>query len=102
MWTFQRHQERLSIRRGTQETTPTLVVRFGDWPRRFGFGSIEDLDRFQQDMEAFLLRTGWGLAAFLPERRALGDRRAFPREQNDRRRWWTDPHPAKPRSTPPD
>jgi hypothetical protein len=41
-------------------------------------------------MEAFLVRTGWSLADFTPDRRGGDDRRDLPREDNDRRRWWTD------------
>src|SRR5262245_56511219 len=92
--TFHRNDERLSIRRCENEGSVTLVVTADDRPRTFGFPSLEELGRFQHDMETFLLRTGWTLAAFSPERRSPGDRRTFPREQNDRRRWWTDPHPA--------
>jgi hypothetical protein len=41
-------------------------------------------------MEQFLVRTGWSLVAFSPERRRYQDRRGFPRVNPDRRRWWTD------------
>ena len=36
-----------------------------------------------------LLRTGWLLLTYAPDRRRR-DRRRFPRATNDRRRWWTD------------
>jgi hypothetical protein len=94
VWTFHRNDEQLSIRRSEIGGAARLVATAGGQPRSFGFAHFEELERFQHDMELFLLRTGWTLAAFSPERRTPGDRRSFPREGNDRRRWWTDPHPA--------
>jgi len=58
-------------------------------PRAFAFGNVERLVRFQSDMEALLLRTGWTFSRFAPDRRSNRDRRAFPRLL-ERRRWWTD------------
>ena len=92
IWTFHRNEERLSIKRSWNLSDTTLVVTIADSPRSFAFQTVGSLERFQHDMETFLLRTGWTLAAFSPERRKPGDRRSFPREENDRRRWWTDPH----------
>ena len=94
VWTFRRNDEQLSIRRCESDEVATLVVTADGQPRSFRFAHLEELERFQHDMETFLLRTGWTLAAFSPERRTPSDRRSFPREGNDRRRWWTDPHPA--------
>ena len=94
VWTFRRSDEQLTIRRCESDGAATLVVTAEGQPRSFRFAQLEELERLQHDMETFLLRTGWTLAAFSPERRTPGDRRGFPREGNDRRRWWTDPHPA--------
>jgi hypothetical protein len=41
-------------------------------------------------MEHFLIKTGWSLEQFSPDRRTGQDRRGFPRVDVDRRRWWTD------------
>lgn len=93
-WTFGRRGQRLTIQReqhGDQEFV-LLVLQDGQ-PRSFGFTDFERLVVFQADMEAFLLRTGWLLTAFAPERRRGPDRRGAPRYGNDRRRWWTDPQP---------
>ena len=46
-------------------------------------------------METFLLKTGWVLTSFSPERRGGRDRRSFPRIDDERRRWWTDGIAAK-------
>jgi hypothetical protein len=92
VWTFRRNDEHLIIRRCHRAGAATLVVTANGQPRSFPFAQLEELERFQPDMETFLVRTGWTLARFSPERRTPGDRRRFPREGNDRRRWWTDPH----------
>jgi hypothetical protein len=100
-WTFRRASEQLSIRR-CESDGALLVVTSDGQPKSSRFASVEELERFQHDMETFMLRTGWTLAAFSPERRTPGDRRSFPREGNDRRRWWTDPHPSLQRSIAPE
>jgi hypothetical protein len=89
-WTFRKGTEELTLSRRTDGETLVLVVAKPDGERQMRFASDDALHRFQSDMEAFLVRTGWSLAAFSPERRSAHDRRSFPRETNDRRRWWTD------------
>ena len=67
-----------------------LLVLSGDGQdRSYYFADIVPLVRFQDDMEAFLLQTGWSFAGFSPDRRTGRDRRTFPR-LTERRRWWTD------------
>ena len=75
-----------------EETTNgvNLVVASEGAPRVYAFSDLVPLVRFQSDMEAFLLRTGWQFVEFTPDRRSGTDRRDFPRRANDRRRWWTD------------
>jgi hypothetical protein len=88
-WIFVRGDTRLEI---SHEATPTglnLVVTGEGVPRAFAFASLDRLVRFQSDMEALLLRTGWTFSRFAPERRSHRERRAFPRLL-ERRRWWTD------------
>jgi hypothetical protein len=58
-------------------------------PRRYSFKDWATLDSFHADLEAFLLKTGWTLLQYSPERRRGRDRRGFPRLE-ERRRWWTD------------
>ena len=89
-WTFRRRDDRLALRREQTDQGYQLVVTKNGHPRTFTFRDIERLVVFQYDMEDFLLRTGWSLADFAPDRRSGGDRRGLPREGNDRRRWWTD------------
>lgn len=91
IWTFARRDDRLTIQRErtAQGEYQLLVIQNGS-PRTFVFSGFDRLVSFQSDMESFLVRTGWSLAAFTPDRRSQGDRRQFPRVDNDRRRWWTD------------
>lgn len=89
-WTFHRRQDTLALRRARTDQGYQLVINESGRPRTFTFRDLERLITFQNDMEAFLLRTGWTLADFTPDHRGGGDRRGFPREENDRRRWWTD------------
>jgi hypothetical protein len=89
-WTFRRRDDRLTIRREQSEQAWQLVVVEGGRSRVFTFTDLARLVVFQHDMEAFLVRTGWSLADFTPDRRGSRDRRGFPRDGNDRRRWWTD------------
>lgn len=90
MWTFGKGQERLSLGRQS-ESGAFVVARPDDEVREYSFTDTARLLAFQSDMEAFLLKTGWTLLAFSPERRRRSrDRRGFPRLA-DRRRWWTDP-----------
>lgn len=86
----------MTIRRQRAGDDWQLAVDDNGQARLFTFPDRDRLVRFQSDMETFLVRTGWSLAAFTPDRRRGTDRRDFPRDQNDRRRWWTDaPPPVK-------
>jgi hypothetical protein len=88
-WIFVRGDARLEISREETCTGVNLIVSSEGVPRAFAFASLERLVRFQSDMEALLLRTGWTFSRFVPERRSHRERRAFPRLL-ERRRWWTD------------
>jgi hypothetical protein len=90
MSTFRRRQDVLAISREQTDQGYQLVVTECGRPRTFSFNDLARLTTFQRDMEAFLVRTGWTLADFTPDRRTREDRRDLPREDNDRRRWWTD------------
>jgi hypothetical protein len=90
VWTFKRDGGSVSLERRLADDEIVLAVRHQEDLRLFAFPDLHALIRFQEDMETFLLRTGWTLASFSPERRQLADRRSFPRVTNDRRRWWTD------------
>ena len=91
-WTFSRADERLEIRRHTADSPDIrLVVAVkGQSPRSYAFPDMMALTRFQNDMEQFLVHTGWSLLSFSPERRTGRDRRDWPR-LTERRRWWTGP-----------
>ena len=90
VWTFKKDLASLSLERHGQGDEVVLVVRQPEGARELPFENLEALERFQDTMETFLLRTGWTLTSFSPERRTPLDRRTFPRITNDRRRWWTD------------
>lgn len=90
-WMFRRRDDQLTIeRQRTEDGTFQLVIIENGRPRSFVFTDFERLVLFQSDMESFLVRTGWSLAGFHPDRRTGADRRQFPRTNPDRRRWWTD------------
>jgi hypothetical protein len=89
-WTFARGDDRVVLRREETPDGVKLTVEGEGVPRAYSFPDILRLVKFQSDMEAFLLRTGWQFVAFSPERRSGADRRDMPRLANDRRRWWTD------------
>jgi hypothetical protein len=90
-WTFRRRDDRLIVRREHEgDGDVWLSVVEPSTTRRYRFESLDRLIAFQSDMESFLVRTGWSLEAFAPERRTGRDRRQMPRVDNDRRRWWTD------------
>jgi hypothetical protein len=89
-WTFRRRDDRLILRREQTDQGYQLVITESGRPRTFTFRDVERMVVFQNDMEDFLVRTGWSLAEFVPDRRRGGDRRGFPRDRIDRRRWWTD------------
>jgi hypothetical protein len=89
LWTFGRLEQRIVLRRQQTDEGVLLLVTENGTPRSYGFRDLERLVAFQSDMEAFLVRTGWSLIEFSPERRSGRDRRQFPRI-DERRRWWTD------------
>lgn len=89
-WTFGRGDDRLMLRREETDNGVNLTVAGEGVPRVYPFPNLARLEKFQSDMEAFLLRTGWQFLEFSPERRSGTDRRDMPRLANDRRRWWTD------------
>lgn len=89
-WTFDRQGEQLIVQRdATDEASCALIVTRAGVSRTIRFPELPALVRFQSNMDTFLLRTGWLLLAYAPDRRRR-DRRSFPRATNDRRRWWTD------------
>ena len=96
-WTFVRgeaEQEHLTIVRADEPAADAngvvrLIVTTNGSARAFEFADPDAARRFQSDMEALLLRTGWSFVGFTPERRSGRDRRGFPR-LDERRRWWTD------------
>jgi hypothetical protein len=92
--TFRRADDHLTLIREHHENGPhLLIIENGEGrARTFTFADDEKLAVFQNDMEHFLVHTGWSLVAFAPDRRTTGDRRCFPRIDPDRRRWWTDVH----------
>ncbi len=96
VWTFERDTQRLTVMR-PRDCDPLVltVVLEGESPRQYEFDYEYELMRFQTNMETFLLKTGWALANFSPERRGGRDRRSFPRIDDERRRWWTDGLAAK-------
>ena len=93
-WTFVRgdkDKERLTIVRDEEGLTSgvRLIITTAGATRSFDFADVVAAVRFQCDMEAFLLKSGWSFLEFAPERRTYDDRRSFPRLR-ERRRWWTD------------
>jgi hypothetical protein len=97
VWLFASPGRRaLELRRKLADDGAVLVVRTLDQePRQYRFQDLASLVEFLRDMEQFLMRTGWALERFSPDRRTGRDRRSFPRTANDRRRWWTDGRPPK-------
>ncbi len=87
------------LQREHTDDNVTLVVINGGDVSRIPFKDPSALVAFQNDMEEMLVHTGWVLVQFDPERR-IRDRRTFPRVENDRRRWWTDPVENRPADTP--
>jgi len=92
-WTFRRGDEQLVLQRHEdgENRGLTLVVMANGSVSTIPFKDESALVVFQADMEELLVRTGWVLQECTPERRRKRDRRGFPRIDNDRRRWWTDP-----------
>jgi hypothetical protein len=89
-WTFRRGDERLTLQRHDEEQDLALVITREDGYQSIPFSEFDALVTFQENMEQFLIRTGWSLATFAPDQRRYRDRRTFPRIEHDRRRWWTD------------
>jgi hypothetical protein len=90
-WVFARGEDRITIQRLEMGTSHRLTIEDPEkGSRSHDFGDLALLIKFQSDMEAFLVRTGWSLAEFHPERRTGRERRMWPRLLQDRRRWWTD------------
>jgi len=89
IWLFARAAQRLELRRHETPDGLRLDVRGDGQERSHAFTDLAALARFQADMEAFLIRTGWTFVGFSPDRRTGRDRRHFPRIA-ERRRWWTD------------
>jgi hypothetical protein len=87
---FRRADERLMLQRYDELEGLALVITNAEGSRSVPFKELDALVTFQANMEQFLVRTGWSLATFEPERRRYQDRRLFPRVNPDRRRWWTD------------
>ena len=93
-WTFVRGneaEERLTIVRelGIGPPGVRLIIVTNGTARSVDFTDLTAAVRFQSDMEAFLLKSGWSFVTFSPEHRTGDDRRDFPRLR-ERRRWWTD------------
>jgi hypothetical protein len=88
-WTFDRQGEQLIVQRDATDESCALIVTRAGVSRTIRFPELPALVRFQSNMDTFLLRTGWLLLNYAPDRRRR-DRRSFPRATNDRRRWWTD------------
>ena len=89
-WTFRKGDQQLVLERRETADGHSLAM-IG--PARTHITVCEDLAAlmvFHADAEEFLVRTGWHLADFSPEQRHYTDRRSFPRDNRDRRRWWTD------------
>lgn len=74
-------------RHEAQDGTILHIINGTD-TRRVSFQEVSALIVFQTSMEAFLVRTGWSLESFAPERRQDQERRMFARGP-DRRRGWT-------------
>jgi|SRR5581483_5771188 len=90
-WTFVRGDaegEQLKVVRESGDTV-RLRVTTTDSVREIAFDDVAAANRFQSDMETFLLKSGWSFVRFEPERRTGRDRRELPR-LFERRRWWTD------------
>ena len=89
-WTFDRNGEQLIVQRDPKDgASCALIVTRDGASRTIPFDDLPALVKFQGDMDTFLLRTGWLLMRYEPDRRRH-ERRGFPRDGNDRRRWWTD------------
>ena len=88
-WVFERAGQRIELQRQETDTGALLMISGAGAPRSYQFNHVFALVRFQSDLEALLLKTGWSFNEFLPDRRSVADRRTWPR-LTERRRWWTD------------
>jgi hypothetical protein len=88
-WVFERAGQRIELHRPESNTGALLMISGAGAPRSYKFSDATAAVRFQGDMETLLLKTGWSFSQFLPDRRAVADRRTWPR-LTERRRWWTD------------
>jgi hypothetical protein len=88
-WVFERAGQRIELQRQETDNGALLTISGAGAPRSSQFSDVIALVRFQSDMEALLLKTGWSFIEFLPDRRSVADRRTWPR-LTERRRWWTD------------
>jgi hypothetical protein len=79
----------MELQRQEADHGALLTLSGAGAPRSYQFNDVLALIRFQSDMEALLLKTGWSFIEFLPDRRTVADRRTWPR-LTERRRWWTD------------
>src|SRR5436190_4188884 len=86
--TFRRRDDRLILRREQTDQGYQLVITESGHHRTFTFRDGERLVVFQHDMEDFLLRTGWSLAEFAPDRRGGGDWAGLPGGGNGRGGGW--------------
>jgi hypothetical protein len=97
VWSFTRGIEHLQIRRQPADEGVTLSIVGDGAPRSYVFSDEVRLEAFQRDMETLLLNTGWTFDGYAPDQRHGRDRRGWPRNANDRRRWWTDGRPTRKR-----
>jgi len=88
-WVFERAGQRIELQHQETDNGARLMISGSGEPRSYQFKDAIALVRFQSDMEALLLKTGWSFNEFLPDRRSVADRRTWPR-LTERRRWWTD------------
>ena len=88
-WVFERAGQRIELHRPESNIGARLMISGAGAPRSYQFSDTTAAVRFQSDMEALLLKTGWSFSQFLPDRRSVADRRTWPRLA-ERRRWWTD------------
>ena len=69
-WTFDREGERLIVQRDARDgSSCALIVTRDGLSRTIDFPELPALVRFQTDMDTFLLRTGWLLLNYAPDRR---------------------------------
>lgn len=74
------------------ETPEGLLLLLDDGvnSRSYRFQTLVALVEFQNDMEAFLLNTGWSFVSYTPDGRVWRDRGGLPGTAPERRRWWAE------------